>query len=124
MSIRSQRSSRPWTPAETRPPCSCRTTASSASLSAPRSMWLRWATTSSGSAEPLLVVAHLNHMLRGAESDADEAVVRQLHGGLVSAGVQGLELRCERIDMAAQASAARQNLEGTARRMRYRWLEE
>jgi tRNA(Ile)-lysidine synthase len=71
-----------------------------------------------------LVVAHLNHQLRGPESDADEAFVRQLHAQLTAAGVAGLQLRSERIDVAARAQAARANLENAARLVRYDWLAE
>jgi tRNA(Ile)-lysidine synthase len=74
------------------------------------------------SAPGLLVVAHLNHQLRGAESVADEVFVRDLHARLVAAGAAGLELRCERIDVAGLARAAGANLEATARRARYDWL--
>src|SRR5437867_8961533 len=35
---------------------------------------------------PPLVIAHLNHQLRGSESDADETFVHDLHVSLVSAG--------------------------------------
>jgi tRNA(Ile)-lysidine synthase len=69
-----------------------------------------------------LVVAHLNHLLRGAESDGDEAFVRQLHASLTAAGVPALELRCDRIDVAAQARAEAGNVENVARRLRYDWL--
>jgi tRNA(Ile)-lysidine synthase len=67
-----------------------------------------------------LIVAHLNHQLRGAESDADEAFVRALHQGLIAAGVDGVELCCARAEVADQAAGA--NLEATARRLRYDWL--
>ncbi|HXG11648.1 MAG TPA: tRNA lysidine(34) synthetase TilS [Gemmataceae bacterium] len=70
-----------------------------------------------------LVVAHLNHRLRGEESDGDEAFVRRLCDSLLSIGT-GLELRCERIDMAARAAAAGANLEATARQVRYEWLAQ
>ncbi len=63
-----------------------------------------------------LVVAHLNHGLRGAESDADEAFVHGLCGSL------GVALRCERADVAARARDVRGNLEATARAIRYDWL--
>jgi len=71
-----------------------------------------------------VVLAHLNHQLRGAESDADEAFTADLHGRLVSAGVPALTLRLGRIDVAAQARADGANLEATARRVRYRWLAD
>lgn len=70
----------------------------------------------------LLIIAHLNHQLRGAESDADEAFVRQLHDDLQNAGAAGLECAWERIDVAARAAAASANLEATARQIRYDWL--
>jgi tRNA(Ile)-lysidine synthase len=70
-----------------------------------------------------LVLAHLNHGLRGADSDADEAFVTGLHARL-AAGVPGLELCRERLDVAAEARRAGANLEATARRLRYRWLAE
>lgn len=63
-----------------------------------------------------LVVAHLNHRLRGAESDADEGFVRDLAASL------GLEFAVEQTDAAAQANEAGENLEATARRLRYEWL--
>src|SRR5262245_25704850 len=64
-----------------------------------------------------VVVAHLNHGLRGAESDADESFV----GGLVC-DHPGLRLRTHRLDVAAAARTAGDNLEAVARRLRYDWL--
>jgi tRNA(Ile)-lysidine synthase len=67
-----------------------------------------------------LVVAHLNHRLRGAESDRDEAFVRDL----VGAGARHnsrLALVSESMDVGTPASGIR-NLEARARRIRYRWL--
>jgi tRNA(Ile)-lysidine synthase len=61
-----------------------------------------------------LVLAHLNHQLRGGDSDADEAFVRDFAAGM------GLTLVCHRLDVAALAAG--ENLEAAARRERYRWL--
>jgi tRNA(Ile)-lysidine synthase len=69
-----------------------------------------------------LTIAHLNHQLRGNESDADEAFVRQLHEVLESHDVTGLQLRTEQLDVSAQAQAERKNVESVARRVRYEWL--
>jgi tRNA(Ile)-lysidine synthase len=69
-----------------------------------------------------LVVAHLNHQLRGDESDADEAFVRNLHESLLASGARLLPLRCQRLDV--RAAAAGENLESGARRLRYQWLEQ
>jgi tRNA(Ile)-lysidine synthase len=65
---------------------------------------------------PKLVLAHLNHQLRGSESDADEAFVTRL------AETWQLRCRTERVDVAAAAQQAGANLEATARRLRYEWL--
>jgi tRNA(Ile)-lysidine synthase len=62
-----------------------------------------------------LVVAHLNHCLRGAASDEDEAFVARLAETLPKA-----VYRCERRDMAALAAG--DNQEAAARRARYQWL--
>ncbi|HEX3148964.1 MAG TPA: tRNA lysidine(34) synthetase TilS [Gemmataceae bacterium] len=59
-----------------------------------------------------LVVAHLNHQLRGADSDADAAFVAGL--------LPELPHFIERIDVAA--AAARANLEAKARQTRYDFL--
>ena len=69
-----------------------------------------------------LVMAHLNHGLRGEESDGDEQFVRMLHAELLRTGVENLDLRCDRIDVAARAAADGDNLEAVARRVRYDWL--
>jgi tRNA(Ile)-lysidine synthase len=69
-----------------------------------------------------LIVAHLNHQLRGPDSDTDEAFVRDLHTDFRGAGHGFLELCSARIDVAARAHAEHDNLESVARRIRYEWL--
>jgi tRNA(Ile)-lysidine synthase len=71
---------------------------------------------------PRVVVAHFNHRLRGAESDADEAFVRDLHGSLAVGAAEGLTLCVGGGDVGREAAAGSENLENTARRMRYQWL--
>lgn len=60
-----------------------------------------------------LVVAHLNHGLRGPESDADAEFVANLANQLM------LPVRVERRDVTGG-----ENLEAAARRVRYEWLSE
>ncbi len=64
-----------------------------------------------------LHVAHLNHGLRGAESDGEEAYVRRL--------ARRLELPCttERVDVGAEAKRRRVSVEVAAREVRYEFLE-
>jgi tRNA(Ile)-lysidine synthase len=64
-----------------------------------------------------LVLAHLNHRLRGGESDADEAFVVALAAQLPEVAVC-----CARIDVAGEAARSGENLEATARAVRYDWL--
>ena len=63
-----------------------------------------------------LAVAHVNHRLRGADSDADEAFVRELCATL------GVPCRVKSLDVAALAAG--ENLESTARRVRYEFFAE
>ncbi len=63
-----------------------------------------------------LFVAHVNHRLRGADSDADEAFVRDLCAAL------GVAYRVTAVDVAALAAG--DNLESTARRVRYAFFAE
>jgi tRNA(Ile)-lysidine synthase len=70
-----------------------------------------------------LVLAHLNHLLRGPDSDADETFLIDLHTRL-AAVTPNLHLQTHRRDVAALARAAGDNLEAVARRERYRWLAE
>jgi len=65
-----------------------------------------------------LVAAHLNHTLRGAESDADEEFCR----GLASRYAIPFESR--RVDVARMASELRLNLEDAGRRARIEFLDE
>ena len=63
-----------------------------------------------------LSAAHFNHCLRGAESDADEAFVRQLCQSC------GVPLTVGRGDCAAFAGETGQSLEEAARSLRYEFL--
>jgi tRNA(Ile)-lysidine synthase len=65
-----------------------------------------------------LSALHVNHLLRGADADADEAFVRELCGRL------GVDLRVVRFDVAAHAAAADLNLEDAGRQVRYRFAAE
>jgi tRNA(Ile)-lysidine synthase len=69
-----------------------------------------------------LVLAHFNHRLRGPDSDADEAFVRDWHASLVTRGLSDLHLCCGGADVRAQAAAEGGNLEDVARWLRYDWL--
>src|SRR5262245_32235296 len=63
-----------------------------------------------------IIVAHLNHQLRGEESDEDEAFVRDWADRL------NLPVFTERIAVAERAKEEKQNLEAVARRLRYEFL--
>ena len=63
-----------------------------------------------------LTVAHVNHRLRGSDSDADEAFVRDLCSSL------GVPCRVKSVDVAALAAGG--NLEATARGVRYAFFGE
>jgi tRNA(Ile)-lysidine synthase len=65
----------------------------------------------------LLSVAHLNHCLRGSESEADEKFVRSL--------AERLEVPCfvERTDVGRVSRHAKANLESKARELRLRFFE-
>jgi len=58
-------------------------------------------------------VAHLNHRLRGAESDADEAFVRRLADAL------GFPIVVESVDVQALAASGGQSIEMAARQARH-----
>src|SRR5262249_928283 len=64
-----------------------------------------------------IIVAHLNHQLRGEESDQDEAFVKQL------AARFGLPIFAQRISVAEYAQQTKRNLEATARQLRYDFLQ-
>ena len=63
-----------------------------------------------------LQAVHVNHRLRGAESDEDEAFVRELAKRL------GLELRVKHVDTEGVRDG--DGLEEAARRLRYQWWDE
>lgn len=67
---------------------------------------------------PRLVAAHLNHCLRGAESDADEKFVRSL------AASYGIPIESRRIDVREMATKQGLNLEDAGRRARISFLNE
>ena len=64
-----------------------------------------------------LVVAHLNHLLRGEDSNADAAFVQSL------ATDCGVDCEIERADVALIARQTGQNLEATARHLRHEFFE-
>ena len=63
-----------------------------------------------------LTVAHVNHKLRGSDSDADAAFVRDLCASL------DVDCHVKAVDVAALAAG--DNLEATARRVRYEFFAE
>ena len=65
----------------------------------------------------VLSVLHLNHRLRGAESDGDEGFVREL------AAKFDLELVCEAVDVNKHATKRKLSLEAAARDVRYAFFE-
>lgn len=65
-----------------------------------------------------LHLAHLNHQLRGIESETDEQFVQQLAQQL------NIPLTIERQDIAQQQRLAGTNLEATARQSRYQFLQK
>ena len=73
---------------------------------------------------PRLILAHVNHQLRGDESDADEAFVQSLAARWGRGDDGRLACQTQRIDVAAIAQAERDNLESIARRERYRYLTQ
>jgi tRNA(Ile)-lysidine synthase len=66
----------------------------------------------------VLSVAHMNHGIRGGESDADERFVADL------AASYDLPFHSRRADTPAIARASREGLEETARNLRYAWFRD
>jgi tRNA(Ile)-lysidine synthase len=66
----------------------------------------------------VLSVVHLNHTLRGAESDADEQFVREL------AKAHELRFFCESRDVKAWATEGKLSIETAARGLRYKFFEK
>ncbi len=64
-----------------------------------------------------IYAAHLNHMLRGAEADSDEAFVRRL------CGEKSIELFCERADIRRLAREKKISEELCGREVRYEMFE-
>ncbi len=71
---------------------------------------------SAGKLKIRLVVAHLDHKLRGKASDADARWVKTI------AKTLGYEVTTAAVDVKKRARESRDNLEQTARRERYRFL--
>jgi tRNA(Ile)-lysidine synthase len=67
---------------------------------------------------PRLVAAHLNHCLRGPESDRDEAFVRSL------AARYRIPLECRRVDVKEYSQREQLNLEDAGRRTRIAFFDE
>jgi tRNA(Ile)-lysidine synthase len=65
-----------------------------------------------------LSVVHLNHTLRGAESDADEQFVRE------QAKAHALQFFCESRDVKAHTTEKKLSIETAARELRYEFFEE
>jgi tRNA(Ile)-lysidine synthase len=63
-------------------------------------------------------LAHLNHQLRGAEAESDEAFCRAMAAGI------GLPIHVGRADVRALAREQRRSVEDAARAVRYAFLEE
>jgi tRNA(Ile)-lysidine synthase len=65
-----------------------------------------------------LIACHLNHQLRGLESDEDEVFVRNLAEELT------VSFESSRVDVSRVAREKGENLESCGRRLRYEWLTQ
>ncbi len=68
-----------------------------------------------------VILAHMNHQLRGPDSDADEAIVAEFATKLGENRRVGF--RSCRVDVAAEARKC-ESVESTGRRLRYAWLAQ
>ncbi len=68
--------------------------------------------------ESPVFAGHLNHRLRGTESDGDQAFVEDF------CRRAGIPLHVQSVDVRRVALETGANLEATARRLRYQWLTE
>lgn len=73
---------------------------------------------------PHIGIAHLNHQLRGQESDDDESFVRQLYQQMDSQVPGVWHCYSHRVDVQSLAEKNRQGVEATAREVRYQWFRE
>lgn len=80
------------------------------------SVLLRWLHSRLSVCKKRLVAAHVNHMIRGEESDADEAFCRRVCEKL------GIPLYVEKVDVPARAAGSGMGLEECAREVRYAFL--
>lgn len=64
-----------------------------------------------------ILCAHVNHGIRGAEADEDEAFVREW------CSEQGIELRVLQVNVPEEAARSGEGLEACGRRLRYEFLE-
>jgi tRNA(Ile)-lysidine synthase len=71
-----------------------------------------------------LILAHLNHQLRGAESDADESFVEAMSRSLREEGNSQVQFISHQEDVRRRALEKKDNLEKVARETRYAWLAE
>ena len=71
-----------------------------------------------------LVLVHVNHLLRGSESDEDERWVLEMAQDWPGAKAEKLSARSARIDAAEQAKQGGDNLENAARKLRYAWFAQ
>jgi tRNA(Ile)-lysidine synthase len=73
--------------------------------------------------EPM-ILAHLNHQLRGEESVADESFVAEFTETLGGLGPGQVCFASHRVDVRSLARRANDNLEKVAREARYGWLAQ